>query len=632
MRPQYLKAPRAGKKVMLDNFVAATGLSRKHAIALFSADGTNASRTRQRSKKYDDVVQEALLILWEAANRICSKRFVPFLPELIDSLERFGHLNLTDDVRFKLLSLSAATADRILHKERKKYGRSRSLTKPGYLIKKQIEVRTFADWNDVTPGFLEADLVAHCGDNVHGQFLNTLTLTDIATGWTELGALLRRSEADVLKALEEAKLVLPFGIQGIDTDNGSEFINYEILGWCENNKVTFTRSREYRKNDQAHVEEKNGSIVRRLIGYDRFEGNDAWLALSEFYQTARLYINYFQPCLKLKSKERDGARVRKKYLKAETPLQRLMNCPTIPAEVKTKLCDEFRQTDPIKLIKAVERLQKILLNKSVNNSASNSSARIISISIINPDESQAAKCATGDTSQSEAGKSIPVTSNRPKAVFCMPSKQEKSKQQKQPTISGRPMNPTATKVKPGRSTKFDALQQEIESELASNPSLTARGLLQIFMERYPGRFRVTQRSTLHSRILKWRMSQLQISSSRNDEEKNFRVEPNWERIRISIKKGITREHIFRAYRDENKDKPTYGYSQFCRRFFIWLETSGKQTLEPDWEIVHSQVENGATKLSLWQEYEKLCRQTDQLSHTYNNYCRRYNVWISSRHE
>jgi hypothetical protein len=156
--------------------------------------------------------------------------------------------------------------------------------------------------------------VAHGGATPHRQFLQTLTLTDIETGWTELGALLRRSEADVINALNEMRNLIPFPLLGIDTDNG-EFINYELIDWCQRNKITFTRSREYKKNDQAHVEEKNGSIVRRLVGYERYEGSASRDLLAKLYSIARLYVNHFQPCLMLISKERVGARVRKNIRK-----------------------------------------------------------------------------------------------------------------------------------------------------------------------------------------------------------------------------------------------------------------------------------------------------------------------------
>lgn len=292
LRPLYLAATWAEKRRLLDGFVAGTGYNRKHAIALLNGE-PKPPKVRTRRTKYGIAVVEALITLWKAANRICSRRLIPFLPSLIESLERFGHLHLDAEVKYLLLSLCPATMDRLLKKERKKYGKRKSTTKPGYLIKKHIPIRTYSDWNETRPGFFEIDLVAHGGENASGQFLHTLTMTDIASTWTECFALIGKSEAGVLMALGEAQKILPFPILGIDSDNGSEFINHGLLNWCQAQRVTFTRSREYKKNDQAHVEEKNGSIVRRLIGYDRYEGEDSWRRLQHIYREARLYINFF---------------------------------------------------------------------------------------------------------------------------------------------------------------------------------------------------------------------------------------------------------------------------------------------------------------------------------------------------
>lgn len=361
LRPQYLNAPLGEKTKLLDGLIRATGYDRKYAVTLLSKGiGEQQQGTRNRQRKYDDAVVDALLIVWQAANRVCSKRLIPFMPSLVESLARFGHLSISEAVKKQLLSVSPATADRLLKQERKKYGRGKSTTTAGYLIKKHIPIRTFADWNDVVPGFLEADLVAHCGENVRGQYLNTLTVTDIATGWTELGALMGKSEGDVLQEIAEIKELLPFPLLGFDTDNGGEFINYGLVEWCSQNSITFTRSREYKKNDQAHVEEKNGSIVRRLIGYDRYEGIESWQLLSQLYRIARLYINFFQPCLKLISKERDGARVHKRYDKAKTPYERILSSQSVAEKAKAQLRDMFVELDPLLLLQEMERLQNEL--------------------------------------------------------------------------------------------------------------------------------------------------------------------------------------------------------------------------------------------------------------------------------
>ena len=279
---------------------------------------------RTSPQLYDEQVRQALIAVWCAANKICSKRLVPFLPQLITVMEKHGHLRLSVDVRKRLLKISASTVDRMLSSERECLRQGISTTRPGSLLKHQIQVRTFADWDDVIPGFIEADLVAHCGGNTNGQFLNTLTLVDICTGWLELMPLLRKSAKDVIEGLRVAEDLLPFRLQGLDTDCGSEFINYDVLNYCEENNITFTRARTHRKNDQAHVEEKNGSVVRRLVGYDRYQGMKAWEALTQLYCVLRKYINFFQPSLKLLEKERRGAKVSKKYDSAKTPFQRVL--------------------------------------------------------------------------------------------------------------------------------------------------------------------------------------------------------------------------------------------------------------------------------------------------------------------
>ena len=240
-------------------------------------------------------------------------------------------------MRQGLLSLSPATADRLLHQQRISEGRSISTTHPGKLLKHQIPIRTFADWSEQAPGFMEADLVAHCGDRADGAFLNTLVLTDIATGWTECLALLRRGEAEVIGAMEASRQCLPFPLLGLDTDNGGEFINYELVNYCKQQKITFTRSRSYRKNDQAHVEEKNGSVVRRLVGYDRYEGIGAWRALTALYEVLRLYINFFQPSMKLLSMERIGSRIIKRYDRARTPYEWVLAASSIGEDCRSRL-------------------------------------------------------------------------------------------------------------------------------------------------------------------------------------------------------------------------------------------------------------------------------------------------------
>jgi hypothetical protein len=360
VKVRYRKAIPSARKRILDEFVKSTGYHRKYAISLLKKRTTRippVDGKTDRKRKYNDEVRAALVLVWRAANEICTKRLIPFLPVFVQSLERSGHISISANARSLLLSLSAATADRLLKAERKNQSRGRSMTRPGSLLKKQIPIRTFSEWNDVAPGFFEGDLVAHCGESAHGTFLNTLTLTDICSGWTELLPLVRKSEAEVRIGLDEARQMLPFPMLGLDTDNGSEFINHALVDYCKAEQITFTRARPYKKNDQAHVEEKNGSIVRRLIGYDRYEGEQAYNALSALYKVTRQYVNFFQPSMKLLSKERDGAKVKKKYDAAKTPYQRLM-VSNLSQEVKKTLEKQFLSLDPLAMLKQLEDLQK----------------------------------------------------------------------------------------------------------------------------------------------------------------------------------------------------------------------------------------------------------------------------------
>jgi hypothetical protein len=239
--PRYSSARHGQRTVILDEFVAVTGYERKYAIRLLLGPiRSPAPIRRPRVAHYGPDVQKALSVAWLAANGICAKRLVPFLPELIPTLERHGHLVVSDEVRAQLLELSPATVDRLLRPLRQPHGLS--TTKPGRLLKKQIPVRTFAEWTDVKPGFLEADLVAHCGGTTDGAFLYTLTLTDVATTWTECVALLHRSQHGVVHALERARRLFPFPILGIDTDNGGEFINEELLAYCAGEQITLGRA------------------------------------------------------------------------------------------------------------------------------------------------------------------------------------------------------------------------------------------------------------------------------------------------------------------------------------------------------------------------------------------------------
>jgi len=364
--PQYCEAASAQKGALLDTFVQATGYHCRYGMWLLNhAEDVLHAPAYKRASHYGPDVQHALFLIWHAANRICAKRLIPFLPTLVEALERHEHLHLTEECRRQLLSMSAATADRLLRSQRKVGQRGLSTTRAGTLLKQQIPLRTFEEWKETRPGFLEADLVAHCGADIEGGYVYTLTLTDVATGWTECLPLLHRSQEAVLAALRRARTLFPFPILGIDTDNGGEFINEVLIAYCEQEHLTFTRGRPYLKNDQCFVEQKNGAMVRHVVGYDRFVGEHAYRQLTELYRALRLYVNCFQPSMKLLSKQREGKKVRYVYDSAKTPLQRLLQSGVLPAEMQQELLAVAHALDPIRLFEQLEQLQQAVFRCAV---------------------------------------------------------------------------------------------------------------------------------------------------------------------------------------------------------------------------------------------------------------------------
>ncbi len=358
--PRYRAAAGSDKQRILDEFVACTGYHRKYAIQVLNhPPQPRRHRKRNRSRRDGPEVKYALVKIWRIANCICTKRLIPCLREFICALERHGELHLDAETRRLLLSMSPATADRLLGSERRQH-RGLGTTKPGSLLKRDIPIRTFADWDDARPGFLEVDLVAHCGRTTRGEYLNTLTLTDIATAWTECLPVLNHSQRAVKQAIDRARSRFPFRMLGLDADNGTEFINVNLVHYCQHEQIQFTRSRPYKKNDQAHVEQKNWSIVRQLVGYDRYEGRSAYRQLDALYEVLHAYINFFQPVLKLISKERVGSQVKKRYDTARTPYQRVLESADVPEENKQRLRQQYEALNPAALLRRIEALQDAL--------------------------------------------------------------------------------------------------------------------------------------------------------------------------------------------------------------------------------------------------------------------------------
>ena len=352
---RYLRSNRKEKTSILNEFVASTGYSRKYANTLLK-NGVNGKHRKKagRKRKYQGEVIEVLKHIWEICGRICSRRLHPFLPEIVEVLERFGKVNLSKETKTLLLSMSRATIDRCLEKVRYEHKKGLSTTKPGTLLKKSIEVRTWQDWDDEQPGFMEMDLVAHCGNTVAGQYLFTLTAVDIATGWTECLALPNKTQWAVYEAVQEMRKRLPFPLLGLDSDNGTEFINDLLYRYCLEENITFTRSRPYQKNDQAHVEQKNWSVVRHTVGYDRFETEEELHLLRKVYEDLRLYINFFQPVMKLMGKQRIDGKTIKYYDKAITPYRRTLAAEQVTFSDKVSLTNHYAHLNPVTLRKIID--------------------------------------------------------------------------------------------------------------------------------------------------------------------------------------------------------------------------------------------------------------------------------------
>jgi hypothetical protein len=356
VRSRYRKANRQEKTRILDEFIALTGYHRKYAIQLLNHGAPKTrSKTRNRRRTYTAEVVAALVKIWDILDRPCGKRLQPYLPEFVAVLERQQELVLDPQTKGLLLRMSRATIDRALAKARRSpHRRTRGTTKPGSLLKNSIPVRVYTPWDEQRPGFVEVDLVAHGGDSVSGEFLFTLNAVDVATGWTETVAIANKGQAATFEGLLQMRDRLPMPLLGIDSDNGAEFINAHLLRYCQQEHITFTRCRPYKKNDQAHIEQKNWSVVRRVVGYDRYESAQALRHLQDLYHQLRLYLNFFQPVMKLVGKERFGARVKKRYDVARTPYQRILETEEVSQTVKDELQAMYLTLNPVSLRRHID--------------------------------------------------------------------------------------------------------------------------------------------------------------------------------------------------------------------------------------------------------------------------------------
>jgi len=376
---RYQRASKGERGRLLREFVQLTGYSHCYASHILHNWGTHhirivdgervevvlganneqSQRKRKKPRVYDQAFIAILEKIWAIADGLCGKRLRAFIDTALPALERCGEITLVDDtVRAKVLAISPATIDRLLEPARRRlWSRERSRTRPGTLLKHHIPIRTFSDWNEKIPGFLEIDLVAHDGGFGYGDFIQTLDATDIASGWTETRAVRNKAQYHVFQALRQIRSEIPFPVLGIDSDNGGEFINNELLRYCEREKITFTRSRPFRKNDSCYVEQKNYSVVRRTVGYYRYDNDHQLNLLTELYRHLRLYTNFFQPVMKLVSKTRIGSAVRKRYDQPHTPYERLVVQEHVSPELKEKLTSEFNELNPAELKRTIARLQ-----------------------------------------------------------------------------------------------------------------------------------------------------------------------------------------------------------------------------------------------------------------------------------
>ena len=370
---RYKRASKVDKGKILDELCATTGWHRNHArkalVAALKPALVRPAR-RPRAAVYGPEVLAALRFCWAVLGAPTGKRLAPVMVELVPTLRRFGELDISDELAALLVVMSPATMDRRLAPARASMAlRGRSHTKPGSLLKSQIPIRTWAQWDDAVPGFVEIDLVGHEGGNAEGEHCYTLTVTDIATGWTENRAVKNKAHKWVVAALEEIATIMPFPLLGVDSDNGSEFINHALLQWCQQRKLTFTRSRPGNSNDGAHVEQKNWAVVRTVVGYHRYDTPAELLLLNRIWVLQSLMTNYFLPQQKLISKVRDGAKVTKKYDRPTTPYRRAAAHATVTEQDKTIMKDTLADLNPAAIQRQIQALTSELLTLTTSKAA-----------------------------------------------------------------------------------------------------------------------------------------------------------------------------------------------------------------------------------------------------------------------
>lgn len=471
IKERYGAATRGEKSRILDELVAVAGYHRKHAIrVLCRGEPTVTPRRAHRRRVYGEHDREALIVLWEASDRLCSKRLKPLIPVLLPALERHDRISLAEDARARLLTVSAATMDRLLSDVRL-VARGGQRRRAGFssAVRRTVPVRTFGDWNDPPPGYLEVDLVAHGGTSVAGSFVQTVVLTDVATGWTECVPILVREGALVVEALGRARELFPFALKGVDFDNDSAFMNDVVVPWCREQGLEVTRARAYRKNDQAWVEQKNGAIVRRLVGYGRLEGLLAVAALARLYAASRLHGNLLQPSFKLREKTRTGARVIKLYHAPEPPVARALAHPALDAATKQRLRALRRKCDPVVLLAEI-RAAQASLGERVDR--------------------------RGTTAIREAA---PLPADLDRFVASLKTAWREGERRPTHKRAYRRRKPVSK-----RGSMLDAVRAEIHGWLDAEPGLSAKAVLARLRGLAPERFQDTQLRTVQRAVKAWR--------------------------------------------------------------------------------------------------------------------------------
>ena len=367
---KYQKANKKMKGQILTNVCDTTGYSRDRAARLLGEDKScfreKSKGKRGRKINYDPNVITVLKKIWTLLDFACGKRLKAGIKPMIEALERHNEMIFEKEIKNKLLNISASSIDRLLKPIKNDLSfKGKSTTKPGSLLKKDIPVRLGTEWDDAIPGYVEIDLVAHCGGSTHGEFVSTLDVTDICTGWTESRAVVNKAQIHVFNALMNIEENIPFAYLGIDSDNGSEFINSHLYRYCKANNICFTRGRPNKSNDNCYVEQKNWSVIRKNIGYCRYEGNEAVELLNSYYSQLRFYTNFFLPQTKLISKIRENAKIIKKYEKPKTPYQRILDSDDISDETKQELTKLYLTLKPIeikeKMVSLTNKLRKIAI-------------------------------------------------------------------------------------------------------------------------------------------------------------------------------------------------------------------------------------------------------------------------------